>query len=455
MNSIILLAAGKGKRMNTSLPKCAFPLLNKPLIEYLYQTVSQIESIHQIICVVGYQKEIIQSILLNRVIYAFQECPLGTADAIKSCEGLIDNIGYSIILNGDTPLITKEIIEELIKFHQINKNDFSLLSTDLDNPFSYGRVIRDENNNIIEICEEKDLKEEMKNNKEVNLGIYIINNNLLFDALNKIKISKNNEYYFTDIIKILIEDKKCVSALKVQDNYRMHGINDLITLSKIEKNLIDEIRNKYMANGVFLINSDSIIIENDVKIKKGTIIYPNTILSGDTRIGENCIIGPNSEIKNSIIENNVTCKHSVVEDSVIKDNTTIGPFAHLRMKTIIGENNRIGNFVEIKNSSIGNNTNAAHLTYIGDTTCGDRVNFGCGVVTVNYDGIKKHHTLIGNDVFIGCNSNLIAPVNIGNDVFIAAGSTITSSLSDYDFSIARSRQVTKKNYSAKYKANTR
>ncbi len=455
MNSIIMLAAGKGKRMNTSIPKCAFPLLNKPLIEHLYHTVSQIDNIKQIICVVGYQKEVIQNILLDKVKYAFQECPLGTADAIKSCEGLIDSFGYSIILNGDTPLINKDIIEELVEFHETNHNDLSFLSTDLDNAYSYGRVIRDKNKQVIEICEEKDLKEEMKNINEVNLGIYIVNNNLLFEAVNKIKLNKNNEFYFTDIIKILIENKKCVDALKVQDNFRLHGINDLITLSRIERKLIEEIRNKHLNNGVFLMNSDSIIIGEDVRIKKGTIIYPNTIISGDTRIGENCIIGPNSEIKNSIIENNVTCKHSVIEDSIIKDGTSIGPFAHLRMKTIIGENNRIGNFVEIKNSSIGNNTNAAHLTYIGDTACGNRVNFGCGVITVNYDGIKKHHTTIGNDVFIGCNSNLIAPVNIGNDVFIAAGSTITSSLADYDFSIARSRQVIKKNYSAKYKANTR
>ncbi len=456
MHSIIILAAGKGTRMKTKMPKCVFPLLDKPLILYLISTLKELDNCYKPLCVVGYQKEALQEVLKDEVNYVFQEEQLGTADAVLKCEKEVQDADFSLIINGDTPLLTSEYLNALIDKHLKEKNDLTLLTTYLVNPQGYGRIIKDNKFKIKKIAEEKDLSKKEFGINEVNLGVYVINNDKLFDALKRINnLNNSHEYYLTDIVKLFYEQKYKISCLNVEDNFHLHGINDLITLSEIENKLKEEINNKALKNGVYLINKDSIILGTDVKIDEGSIIYPNTLILGKCQIGKNCVIGPNCEINDSIIEDNVKIKHSLINNSYIKKGATIGPFAHLRMNAIIGENDRIGNFVEIKKSLIGKATNVAHLTYIGDTTCGDNVNFGCGVITVNYDGINKHHTTIGNNVFIGCNSNLIAPLNIGDNVFIAAGSTITTSLEKNDFSIARAFQVTKKNYSPKYKYNTR
>lgn len=450
MNSVILLAAGKGIRMNTNIPKCIFPLLDKPLISYLIKTVKELDFFQNYLCVVGYQKDKVMNVVDSEVTFIEQIEQLGTGDAIKYCENNVDSEGFSLILNGDIPLIKKDTLNALIEKHIAEKNALTFLTTSLYNPRGYGRIIK-ENNNIVKICEEDELNDLESDICEVNLGVYVINNNVLFPLIKKID-NKNNkrEFYFTDIVKLIANEHLKINAMYINDDFHVHGINDLTSLSIMEKAFSEEIKNNHLNNGVYLINKDSIIIGSDVKIKKGTIIHPNTIIYGDTLIGEDCIIGPNSEIKNTFIGDNVQVNHSKLIDCHIKNNSTVGPFAHLRNGTQIGENNRIGNFVEIKKSVIGNKTNVAHLTYIGDTISGENVNFGCGVITVNYDGINKHQTKIGNNVFIGCNSNLIAPIDIGDNVFIAAGSTITSSLEDNAFSIARSKQITKKDYSIKY-----
>lgn len=449
MNNAIILAAGKGTRMKTELPKCAFPLLKKPMVTYIIEALESI-SIDQIICVVGHKKEVLQDILKDRVKYAIQEEQLGTGHAVKCAMDFIDDNGYTIILPGDTPLIDKEILDQLIEVHKSNKNDFTIGTIVLDNPFGFGRIVRDSSNSVLRIVEEKDASDEERKIKEINTGVFLVDNFLLKKAL--LEIKNNNakgEYYLTDIVEILSKEAK-IGTFTIKDTYKLNGINDLYTLSLVEKQFREAILKKHMLNGVNIVNPETVTIGNDVTIEAGTTIYQGSLILGKTSIGRNCVVGPNSEIFNSTLKDGSKLLHSVCYDSTLEENSSVGPFSHIRMNTVVGQDNRIGNFVEMKNSVIGPKTNVAHLTYVGDTDCGGGVNFGCGTVTVNYDGKNKYRTTIGDNVFIGCNSNLIAPVNIGSESFIAAGSTITDSIDENDFAIARAKQVTKKGYAKKF-----
>ena len=449
MNNAIILAAGKGTRMKTELPKCAFPLLKKPMVTYIIEALESI-SIDQIICVVGHKKEVLQDILKDRVKYAIQEEQLGTGHAVKCALDFIDDNGYTIILPGDTPLIDKEILDQLIEVHKSNKNDFTIGTIVLDNPFGFGRIVRDSSNSVLRIVEEKDASEEERKIKEINTGLFLVDNLLLKKAL--LEIRNNNakgEYYLTDIVEILSKEAK-IGTFTIKDTYKLNGINDLYTLSLVEKQFREAILKKHMLNGVNIVNPETVTIGSDVTIEAGTTIYQGSLILGKTSIGRNCVVGPNSEIFNSTLKDGSKLLHSVCYDSTLEENSSVGPFSHIRMNTVVGQDNRIGNFVEMKNSVIGPKTNVAHLTYVGDTDCGGGVNFGCGTVTVNYDGKNKYRTTIGDNVFIGCNSNLIAPVNIGSESFIAAGSTITDSIDENDFAIARAKQVTKKGYAKKF-----
>ena len=449
MNNAIILAAGKGTRMKTELPKCAFPLLKKPMVTYIIEALESI-NIDQIICVVGHKKEVLQDILKDRVKYAIQEEQLGTGHAVKCALDFIDDNGYTIILPGDTPLIDKEILDQLIEVHKSNKNDFTIGTIVLENPFGFGRIVRDSSNSVLRIVEEKDASEEERKIKEINTGLFLVDNFLLKKAL--LEIKNNNakgEYYLTDIVEILSKEAK-IGTFTIKDTYKLNGINDLYTLSLVEKQFREAILKKHMLNGVNIVNPETVTIGNDVTIEAGTTIYQGSLILGKTSIGRNCVVGPNSEIFNSTLKDGSKLLHSVCYDSTLEENSSVGPFSHIRMNTVVGQDNRIGNFVEMKNSVIGPKTNVAHLTYVGDTDCGGGVNFGCGTVTVNYDGKNKYRTTIGDNVFIGCNSNLIAPVNIGSESFIAAGSTITDSIEENDFAIARAKQVTKKGYAKKF-----
>ena len=283
----------------------------------------------------------------------------------------------------------------------------------------------------------------------MNSGVYIVNNKLLFEALSKVKNNnKKNEYYLTDIVSILKESKHKVGAFIYERSYETIGVNDLKTLAYAESILRKRINDDLMDQGIYIINPDTVTIGPDVIIEHNVVIEPNTYIYGQSRIGMGSHIGPNSELKNAIIHNNVWVRHSIINDSEVLSNSVVGPFAHLRNNTVIGENNKIGNFVELKNSTTGSDTRASHLAYIGDATIGQNVNFGCGSVTVNYDGKTKWKTKIGDDAFIGSLSSLIAPIDIANGAYIAAGSTIYQNVPEGAMAIARSEQLNKLDYAS-------
>lgn len=441
----LILAAGKGTRMHSDLPKCGYPLLKKPMIEYIVENM-ELSKVNDIAVVVGHKKEYIEEILGNRVSYAVQEEQLGTGHAVLMAAPLLNKEGYTFIIPGDVPLIDNELIDKILSAHEEMGNDLTVVSMVVEYPKGYGRILRDEYGTIISIVEENDANEYQKEIKEVNTGIYVVDNIKLIKVLNNIKKNElKNEYYLTDMVELMSKEYK-VNSIKIRDPQVTMGINDLYGISVAEKYLREQINKGHMLKGVSIINPETVTIGHSVRIEKGTVIMPNTTITGDTIIHANTVIGPNTELHNTEVLEDSIVRHSLVYDSIIGKNTTVGPYAHIRLNSVIGDNNRIGNFVEVKNSTIGNNTNAAHLSYIGDSEVGNHVNFGCGSVTVNYDGKLKHKTIIGNDVFIGCNVNLIAPISIGDNVFLAAGSTVTQDVPNGSMAIARNRQINKEDY---------
>jgi len=446
----LVLAAGKGTRMRTIMPKCAYPILKKPMIEYIVENIEK-SNIDETVVVVGHKREVLQDILQDRVSYAYQEEQLGTGHAVLSAESILAHKeGITFILPGDMPLIDYVLINKILSAHQEMGNDLTVVSMMMDYPKSYGRIVRDEYNSILRIVEENDCNEYQKQIKEVNTGIYVVNNKILFNSLKKIKKNeRKNEYYLTDIVELMHTDYK-VNSFIVRHPHVTMGVNDLYGISIAEKYLRESINKNHMLSGVSIINPETVTIGDNVVIEEGVIIHPNTTITGRSVVHSGAQIGPNTEIHNSEVGSNTVVNHSLVYDSKIGEETTVGPFAHLRGHAVIGNRNRIGNFVEVKNSSTGDDTKAAHLSYIGDATVGHNVNFGCGSITVNYDGKLKHRTTIGDDVFIGCNVNLIAPISIGNEVFLAAGSTVTDDVPTGSFTIARNRQVNKSDYAKNY-----
>ncbi len=442
----LILAAGKGTRMRTELPKCAFPILKKPMIEYIIENIEK-SVIDETVVIVGHKKEVLEQILGDRVTYAFQAEQLGTGHAVLAAASVLeDKEGLTFILPGDMPLMEYPLMDKIIRAHSEMGNDLTIVSMKMEYPKGYGRIVRDEYGEVTGIVEENDCSDSQKLIQEVNSSVYIVNNKLLFEYAKKIKRNeRKGEFYLTDIVALMHQDRK-VNTFIVRNPMVTMGINDLYGISIAEKYLRDSINKGHMLNGVSIVNPETVTIGHNVIIEDGVWIYPNTTLMGHTIIKRGAIIGPNTEIVDSLIHDKAEIRHSIVLDSEVGENSTVGPFAHVRGHAVIGKNNRIGNFVEVKKSSTGDGTKAAHLIYLGDSTIGKNVNFGCGSVTVNYDGVNKHQTVIGDDVFVGCNVNLVAPINIGDRVFIAAGSTVTQDIPSGALAIARNRQINKEDY---------
>lgn len=449
MRSAIVLAAGKGTRMKSSLNKVMHPVSNKPMIGHIVSSLRK-AGVERIVVVVGHGAQSVKEYLGDHVEYALQEPQLGTGHAVMQAQCLKDVEGDTLILCGDGPCIQSDTIEAAFAANE--NSEMTVLTAVLPNGERYGRIVRGTQGNVEKIVEAKDCTDEQLAITEINTGIFCFKNKLLFENLKDIGNENNQkEYYLTDLVEIFNRKGLRVNAMIVKDPQETMGVNDRIDLAKAQKWMTRHECEKHMRNGVTIIDPDTTYIDVDVEIGQDTIIYPNVIIQGETTIGRNVTILSNSFLRNAQIDDEVTIDSSKIVESKVGARTTIGPMSHLRNHTEIAQDCRIGNFVEFKNSYFGTGSKCAHLTYVGDADVGCGVNFGCGVVTVNYDGKNKYRTTIKDGAFIGSNCNLIAPVVIGENALLAAGSTITDDVEDGDMGIARSRQQIKTGYGTKYK----
>ena len=443
----VILAAGKGTRMKSKLYKVLHPVLGKPMVEHVVDQLDQIGVSRQIV-IVGHGAEAVQDTLGTRVEYAVQEEQLGTGHAVQMAETeLAGKSGATLVVCGDTPLLTAETLEALLAHHEAQQAKVTVLTAIADDATGYGRVVRGEDGNVTKVVEHKDASETELAINEINTGTYVFDNELLFDALKQ--VGNNNaqgEYYLPDVISIAKEAGEVVAAHTAPTFDETIGVNDRVALSQAEAIMRKRTNERLMREGVTFMDPSSTYISPDVVIGSDTIIYPGTVILGKTTIGSECVIGPNSDIRNSVIEDHAVVRQSVVTDSKIGEAAQVGPFAHLRQQAVLGANTRVGNFVEIKKSTFGDGAKASHLSYIGDASIGERVNLGCGSITVNYDGKNKFETVVEDDAFVGCNVNLIAPVKVGKGAIVAAGSTITNDVPEEALAIARERQTNKEGY---------
>ena len=439
MLAVAILAAGKGTRMKSKLPKVLHPLGSKSLVERAIDSCDLVQPNRQLI-IIGYEGQQIENALnhLQGLEFVQQREQLGTGHAIvQLIPHLRDFTGDLIILNGDVPLLRPETVQKLVKTHQENNNAATLLTANLPNPKGYGRVFCDGNNLVTQIIEDRDCNLAQKKNSRINAGVYCFHWQKLQEVLPKLSTNNDQqEYYLTEVVHYLAP----VMALDVDDHLEISGINDRRQLAVAYDILQARVKEAWMMAGVTMINSDSITIEETVKLGTDVIIEPQTHLRGNTVIGSGCKIGPGCLIENSQLDENITVLYSVIADSKVSANTRIGPYAHLRGGVELGENCRVGNFVEIKKSSIGDKTNIAHLSYLGDAILGNQVNIGAGTITANYDGVNKHPTIIGDGTKTGSNSVFVAPVTIGKNATIGAGSVITHDVPDNSLGIAREKQ---------------
>ena len=448
MNISIILAAGEGTRMKSKKSKVLHEVCNKPILDYVVKASRGANVSKNIIVVGRNREELMEKYDGEDLIFKEQkigpEYPYGTGYALMQTIDEIEDEANVLILYGDTPLIKEETIRELLEFHGERKLDGTVLTALVDEPFGYGRIVRDLDGSLLKIVEEKDSSLEEKAIKEINSGIYVFNGRLLKYALGKID-NKNaqNEYYATDVIKVLKDEACKLGAFILEDQEEILGVNSREQLAFCEKVMRDRINSSHMANGVTIIDPSNTYIDDSVIIGRDTIIYPGVTLLGETKIGEDTIIKGDTLIIDSILENNIEIISSTIEESEIKSYTKIGPYSHLRPNSKIGESVKIGNFVEVKNSTLGNGTKASHLAYVGDADIGKDVNIGCGVVFVNYNGREKFRTRIEDNAFIGSNSNLVAPITVNKHAYIAAGSTIVNTVEEGALSIARAKQVDK------------
>lgn len=448
----VVLAAGQGTRMKSDLYKVLHPLGGKPMVRHVVDTVGTLD-VDETIVVIGHGADAVREELGDRVTFVLQKEQLGTAHAVQVCESALANReGTTVVLYGDTPLVSAATIQALFDYHESTGAKATVLTAMTESPFGYGRVIRDDEGNLLRIVEEKDANEKEKQIREINTGIYCFDNRSLFEALKHVhNDNAQGEFYLPDVIEIFRSQKETVAAFTTDDFNETIGINDRLALAKAEKILRQKINERHMKNGVTLIDPEQTYIEADVQIGRDTVIYPNTIITGSTKIAEHCRIGPGSEIHASEIGTRSAIRQSVVTDSFVGADVQIGPFAHIRPLSRLLNGVKIGNFVEVKKSTVGDQSKASHLSYIGDAVIGNNVNLGCGSITVNYDGESKHLTKIEDGAFIGCNVNLVAPVKVGKNAFVAAGSTITEAVPAKALAIARSRQTNKENYRSKKK----
>jgi bifunctional UDP-N-acetylglucosamine pyrophosphorylase / glucosamine-1-phosphate N-acetyltransferase len=442
MIAVAILAAGRGTRMKSSLPKVVHILGGRTLVERALDSVADLNPSRNLV-IVGYGAEDVKTELQHRTDIEFieQTEQLGTGHAAQQIIPYLDEFdGDLLILNGDVPLLRSRTLQQLLTIHQQHQNAATLLTAQLPNPKGYGRVFCDGQNYLQQIVEDRDCTDAQRQNRRINAGVYCFRWSALKAVLPNLSAENDQkEYYITDAVNFLTP----VMAVDVEDYQEILGVNDRKQLAEAYQILQNRIKDDWMMQGITIVDPQSITIDDTVTLGPDVVIEPQTHLRGNTTIGAGCRLGPGSLIENSTIGDRTTVLYSVVNNSKVAANTQIGPYTHLRSEVVVGEGCRIGNFVELKKTQLGDRTNVAHLSYLGDTTAGQNVNIGAGTITANYDGVNKHKTVIGDRTKTGANSVLVAPLTLGADINIAAGSAVTEDVGDDALVIGRARQVVK------------
>ena len=447
----IILAAGKGTRMKSKLPKVLHKVGGKPMLQHVIDAAKSAGSTREVV-VIGEGAELVKQ-NFSDVEFVLQAEQLGTGHAVLCAkEKFAESTGNVMILCGDTPLFTGELLKNLANAHERFNAAATVLTAIMPDPKGYGRIIRADGVDFEKIVEDKDATFEQKKIREVNTGIYCFNVKRLFAALEKVtNENAQGEYYLPDVLEILRADGGKICAVIAEDYKQTFGINSRIQLAEADKVLRQRKNAELMLSGVTIIDPATTYIDFDVEVGQDTIIYPGTYLEGKTKIGTDCVIGPNVRFVDMTVGNNVQAQFAYCHEAEIDDDVVLGPYVHIRPNSKICNKVKIGNFVEVKNSNIGEGSKLPHLQYIGDCDMGAGCNIGCGAITVNYDGKKKFRTTIGDNVFVGCNSNLVAPVTLEDNAYVGAGSTITKTVPKDNLAIARSRQTNYENWLDKRK----
>lgn len=446
-NYAIILAAGKGTRMKSDLPKVLHPVAGISMLEHVFRAVGAL-SPEKTVTIVGHKAELVQEVLAGQTDFALQTEQLGTGHAVMMAEeSLADLDGQTLVIAGDTPLITGESLKSLIDFHINHKNVATILTAEAADPFGYGRIVRNQDGEVTKIVEQKDASEFEQQIKEINTGTYVFDNKRLFEALKNINTNNaQGEYYLTDVISIFRNNGEKVGAYVLKDFDESLGVNDRVALATAEAIMRRRINKAHMINGVSFVNPEATYIDVDVEIAAEVVLEANVVLKGRSKIGQSTILTNGSVLVDAEVGANCVITSSMIEESTVADAVTVGPYAHIRPGSSLAEEVHVGNFVEVKGSMIGSRTKAGHLTYIGNSEVGSDVNFGAGTITVNYDGQNKYKTIIGNNVFVGSNSTIIAPVELGDNSLVGAGSTITHDVPADAIALGRGRQVNKDDY---------
>ncbi len=446
-NYAIILAAGKGTRMKSDLPKVLHKVAGISMLEHVFRSVNAIDP-EKTVTVVGHKAELVEQVLAGQTDFVRQTEQLGTGHAVMMAEPVLENLtGQTLVIAGDTPLITGESLKNLIDFHINHKNVATILTAEADNPFGYGRIVRNQHDEVLKIVEQKDASDFEQQIKEINTGTYVFDNARLFEALKNINTNNaQGEYYITDVIGIFRENGEKVGAYTLKDFDESLGVNDRVALATAEGVMRRRINQQHMVNGVSFVNPHATYIDIDVEIAPEVQVEANVTLKGQTKIGAETILTNGTYIVDSVIGERTVITNSMIEESSVADGVTVGPYAHIRPGSSLAKDVHVGNFVEVKGSSLGENTKAGHLTYIGNSEVGANVNFGAGTITVNYDGQKKYKTIIGDNVFVGSNSTIIAPVELGDNSLVGAGSTITKDVPADAIALGRGRQINKEDY---------
>lgn len=447
----VILAAGHGTRMVSEKPKVLHEVGGKAMLDYVI-SASEAAGADDIAVIVGYKADTVKAALPENFTAIEQKEQLGTGHAVLQALPFFENFnGNVLVLVGDAPLVRKETLEELVKAHEDGGFSATVLTAVFDDPTGYGRIVK-KGDELIKIVEHKDATDEERSIKEINSGMYCFDAQALKAALQAINSDNvQGEYYLTDTIEILRGMGKKVGSYPTPDVDDIAAVNSKVQLAEIGKIMRRRINSSLMEAGAIIIDPENTYLSVETKVGKDTVVYPGVITEGRVVIGENCIIGHNSRIVNSTIADGVDIQISTILDSFVDENTHVGPYAYLRPNSHIGKNVKVGDFVEVKNSVMKDGAKASHLTYIGDAEVGKNVNLGCGTVFVNYDGTNKYRTVVEDNCFIGCNSNLVSPVTVKEGSYVAAGSTITNDVPKDTLAVARARQVNKEGYALQMK----